>query len=80
MGYIIPLNFLSHLYLSGDDEAFAVGNFIANAVKGRMIECYAGGILEGIRLHRRIYHFTDTLPIVKDCRVRLTGLFCRFMY
>ena len=57
------MNFLAHLYLSGDDEEQIVGNFIADHVKGKAIESYSDGIRAGIMLHREIDVFTDSHPV-----------------
>jgi acyl carrier protein phosphodiesterase len=58
------LNFLAHLYLSGDSEGLKIGNFIADAVKGKTHEKFPLPIQKGIILHRRIDSYTDTHPIV----------------
>lgn len=69
------MNFLAHLYLSGDDEGVLVGNFIGDFVKGSQMNGYANSIQKGIRLHRSIDHFTDTHPIVLESKVRLREKF-----
>ncbi len=48
------MNFLAHLYLSGNNEEVIIGNFIADAVKGKAVEDYSHGIRKGIWLHRDI--------------------------
>lgn len=53
------MNFLAHLYLSGDDDKLITGNFIGDYVKGNNFLKYPGKIREGIILHRRIDSFTD---------------------
>lgn len=59
-GYLAGvMNFLGHLYLSGDDPLVITGNFMADAVKGRDLSRFALPVQEGIRLHRRIDSFTD---------------------
>lgn len=65
------MNFLAHLYLSGDNEDLIIGNFIADMVKGRQIENFQEGIVKGIELHRKIDAFTDTHPIVDQSKMRL---------
>ncbi|MEZ5084457.1 MAG: ACP phosphodiesterase [Bacteroidales bacterium] len=65
------MNFLAHLYLSGEDEEMIIGNFIADHVKGKVIEKYSGGIVAGIRLHREIDNFTDTHPVFIQSKNRL---------
>jgi acyl carrier protein phosphodiesterase len=61
------MNFLAHLYLSNEIPSLVVGNFIADAVKGKAIECYSEEIQRGIKLHRTIDSYTDTHPLVKEC-------------
>ncbi len=73
------MNYLAHLYLSGEDEGITVGNFISDSVKGMIaIEKYPKKIQEGILLHRRIDHFMDNHPIVKEGAKRLKPEFGRW--
>ncbi len=72
------MNFLAHLYLSGDNPQVQIGNFIGDHVKGRDYEKYAPMIKQGILLHRKIDHFTDTHPIVKSSIKRLSDRYGRY--
>ena len=65
------MNFLAHIYLSGEDRELMIGNFIADAVKGSHYKKYPYRIKQGILLHRAIDHFTDTHPTVKQSIKRL---------
>jgi len=65
------MNYLAHLYLSFNNEEIMVGNFIADAVKGRQIEAFPDTIRAGIRLHRLIDEFTDTHPVVEVSKSRI---------
>ncbi len=66
------MNFLAHLYLSGDDPNVQVGNFIGDFVKGRsLIEQFGPDIARGIELHRAIDEFTDRHPVVAKSKNRL---------
>ena len=65
------MNFLAHIYLSGENEDTLLGNFIADMVKGRQIDNFHQGIVDGILLHRKIDTFTDTHPIVDQSKMRL---------
>ncbi|WP_161887697.1 acyl carrier protein phosphodiesterase [Pontibacter russatus] len=65
------MNFLAHIFLSGDEEELLIGNFIADAVKGKQAGLYTPGIARGIRLHRLIDTYTDTHPIVAETKARL---------
>ena len=57
------MNFLAHLYLSGNDEQLMIGNFIADSVKGSLFKNYPEGIAKGIKLHRAIDFFSDNHPV-----------------
>jgi len=65
------MNFLSHLYLSGNSEGLIIGNFIADSVKGTEFNKFSDDIKKGIILHRKIDSFTDTHPIVEKSKERL---------
>jgi acyl carrier protein phosphodiesterase len=60
------MNFLAHLYLSGEDNGLKVGNFIGDFVKGKKYLDYPDEIKKGILLHRSIDHFTDTNPNARE--------------
>lgn len=53
------MNYLAHLYLSGESEKMLVGNFIGDYVKGNRYKNYPDEIAKGILLHRHIDSFTD---------------------
>lgn len=66
------MNFLAHLYLSGDQEEVMIGNFIGDFVRGRDIYSrYSFHLALGIELHREIDEFTDSHPVVLESKVRL---------
>lgn len=65
------MNFLSHLYLSGDSEGLLIGNFIADSVKGSAFNNFSPEIQKGILLHRKIDTYTDSHPIVEESKKRL---------
>ena len=65
------MNYLAHLILSEDFEFIKIGNFIADAIKGRKYELYPDKIQVGILLHRQIDWFTDNHTIVKQSKRRL---------
>ncbi len=67
-----PVNFLAHLYLSGNDPDIQLGNFIGDFVKGRnLTEQFDPGIAKGIELHRAIDEFTDKHAVVRLSKLRL---------
>ncbi len=65
------MNFLAHIYLSGDNKAIAVGNFIADGIRGKDYKKFPEDIQIGILLHRHIDTFTDKHKIVKQSKKRL---------
>ncbi len=60
------MNYLAHLYLSGDDEKIKVGNFIGDYVKGKQHENFEPAIQYGVLLHRQIDTFTDQHQKIKE--------------
>jgi acyl carrier protein phosphodiesterase len=56
----IRMNYLAHLFLSGNDEHTMVGNFIGDYVKGKDLSRFPYNIGKGIAMHRQIDVFTDT--------------------
>lgn len=65
------MNYLAHIYLSGEDNDLKIGNFIADSIKGKQYIKYPKKIQKGIILHRAIDTFTDTHPVVKKSTHRL---------
>jgi acyl carrier protein phosphodiesterase len=67
------MNFLAHLYLSGQEPEHMVGNFIGDFVKGReLAHRFQPGIVKGIGLHRAIDSYTDAHPVVRQSKKRLS--------
>ncbi|MFM7017819.1 ACP phosphodiesterase [Flavobacterium sp.] len=65
------MNFLAHIYLSGDNELLKIGNFMADTVRGKRYLDYSNEIQKGILLHRFIDTYTDAHPIYRQSRRRL---------
>ncbi len=65
------MNFLAHIYLSGDDEEIMIGNFIGDFVKGQSWRAFDEQIQKGIRLHRAIDEYTDSHAIVIRSKEKL---------
>jgi acyl carrier protein phosphodiesterase len=65
------MNLLAHIYLSKNNKNILIGNFIADAIKGKQYQKYPEEIQQGILLHRAIDTFTDTHDIVKTSKRRL---------
>lgn len=72
------MNFLAHIYLSGDSDDIKIGNFIGDFVKGRNYEQYPDLVRKGIYLHRRIDSFTDSHEIVNQSKLHLKKRFRRY--
>lgn len=58
------MNYLAHVYLSGNSDEIKIGNFIGDYVKGRSYIQYPELVQKGILIHRNIDSFTDSHPIV----------------
>jgi len=65
------MNFLAHIYLSGDNDLLKIGNFMADGIRGKHFESYPYEIQKGIILHRAIDTFTDSHPIFRQSTKRL---------
>lgn len=65
------MNFLAHIYLSGDDDQLKIGNFMADSIKGKQYQKYPTRIQHGIILHRAIDYYTDTHPVFMQSMQRL---------
>lgn len=65
------MNFLAHIYLSGNNKLVTIGNFIADGIKSDAYKKYPADIQKGILLHREIDTFTDAHPIVRQSTKRL---------
>ena len=61
------MNFLAHVYLLEDKFSLAVGNLIADRVKGKDLTNFSPMIQKGILLHRKIDAFTYHHPLFKEC-------------
>ncbi len=72
------MNYLAHLYLSGNNPMIMIGNFIADHVKGKQFDLYSAEIKKGILLHRRIDAFTDQHPIVEQSKLLLRSYFHKY--
>lgn len=59
------MNFLFHIYLSGNDPDLLTGNLMGDFVKGRLGEGYPPGLVTGIMLHRRIDSFAQQHPVFR---------------
>ena len=65
------MNFLAHVYLSGENKEVMVGNFIGDFVKGNQMNLFDLQVRAGIILHRSIDAYTDSHPVVTKSKSRL---------
>lgn len=72
------MNYLAHLYLSGESEEIKLGNFIGDFVKGNRHTKYPEKVAFGIVLHRHIDSFTDRHPDVSACNKLLRPAYGRY--
>lgn len=71
------MNFLAHLYLAKNPQG-QIGNFIADAIKGKQYRHLPLKIQKGIIHHRAIDTYTDQHPIVKRSKQRLNPKYRHF--
>ena len=69
--YFRIMNFLAHIYLSGNDDLLTIGNFSADSIVGNKYKHLPQRIQDGILLHRQIDTFTDSHEIVRQSKRRL---------
>jgi acyl carrier protein phosphodiesterase len=72
------MNFLAHIYLSGNNKLLMIGNFIGDTVKGRKYENLQPIIRKGVLMHRAIDDFTDRHPINAGVRKLLHPEFGKY--
>lgn len=65
------MNFLAHIYLSGDNDLMKIGNFMADGIRGKNFDTFPMAIQKGIILHRAIDTFTDAHPVFRQSTKRL---------
>jgi len=65
------MNFLAHIYLSGDNDLMKIGNFMADGIHGKHFDSFPIEIRKGIILHREIDTFTDSHPLFRQSTKRL---------
>jgi len=72
------MNFLAHAHLSGKNNDVLLGNFVADAIKGKKLLDYRKEIQYGILLHRQIDSFTDKHEFFKQSVDRVRKDFGRY--
>ncbi|MFC0182428.1 Acyl carrier protein phosphodiesterase [Pseudarcicella hirudinis] len=76
------MNYLAHIFLSGDNDLIKLGNFLGDFVRGKLDNPqnmrYAPEVRLGIAAHREIDYYTDSHPVVKKSIERLKPKFQRY--
>jgi acyl carrier protein phosphodiesterase len=67
------MNWLAHVFLSEPEIEFRLGNLLADVIKRQDRPAMPPNFQRGLRRHQIIDAFTDTHPIVRRSRARLTG-------
>ncbi len=65
------MNYLAHIFLSGENPNIMIGNFMADSIKGSKHNSYPSEIQKGILLHRQIDTATDAHPAFRQSTKRL---------
>lgn len=65
------MNYLAHIYLSGESELIRIGNFMADGIRGKDYQRLHPEIQKGILLHREIDTYTDQHPVFRQGTKRL---------
>ncbi|HLP54316.1 MAG TPA: ACP phosphodiesterase [Fluviicola sp.] len=75
------MNYLGHLYLSGNDTSLMQANLYGDFIKGSNLSDLDPEIEKGIRLHRAIDHFIDNhkavhelLPVLRTDLPKVAGI------
>ncbi len=65
------MNFLAHIYLSGDNDLIKIGNFMADGIRGKQFDDFPDDVQKGIILHRWIDSYTDVHPVFRQTTKKL---------
>mgnify|MGYP000843925235 CR=1 FL=1 len=60
------VNYLAHIFLSGNHPEIQLGNFFGDFVKGTQFHHFPKRVREGIVLHRKIDEYTDSHPVFRE--------------
>jgi len=69
------MNYLAHVFLSGQHDQVKIGNFIADFIHGNRYKNFNLEVQKGILLHRLIDTYTDAHPIFRQSKRRLFSRF-----
>jgi acyl carrier protein phosphodiesterase len=59
------MNYLAHIYLSGENPALIIGNLLGDMIRNHEVEVLDSDLQKGVYLHRLIDSFTDAHPSIK---------------
>jgi acyl carrier protein phosphodiesterase len=62
------LNYIAHIHIGNHTQTSLLGNFLGDFVKGNINEKLPQPLADGVRLHRKVDHFTDQHPLVINLR------------
>jgi acyl carrier protein phosphodiesterase len=65
------MNFLGHLYFSGNNKELMLANLFGDFVRGSKNDHFPEIIQQGIKLHRSIDFYIDNHPKVRDLKMEL---------
>ncbi|MFH6937681.1 ACP phosphodiesterase [Flavobacterium sp. YO12] len=65
------MNFLAHIYLSGENDLIKIGNFMADGIRGKQFQHFPEDVQKGILLHRFIDTYTDSHDTFRQSTKRL---------
>lgn len=66
------MNFLAHFFLSPPTPELIVGSYLGDFIKGKQYQDYEPVIGRGILLHREVDRYTDTHPVFRQSKRRLS--------
>ncbi len=72
------MNFLAHIYLSGNNDLVKIGNFVGDWIKGNEYKKYPADIQKGILIHRSIDFYTDNHPTIRKSKNRLNDKYHKY--
>jgi acyl carrier protein phosphodiesterase len=72
------MNYLAHLFLADNDPESIVGNLMGDFIKGHVDQKLPAKLRNGILLHRKIDVYTDSHPVFKQSKQRISPDFRRY--
>jgi acyl carrier protein phosphodiesterase len=72
------MNYLGHIFLSGENDLVMFGNFIGDYVKGNQFIHFPDDIKKGLLLHRAIDDYTDQNPNWIEIRAMIKPVYGRY--